>query len=69
MSSSLYVCVREEGKDIVVVDTTTKAPFRLNIPAADGALMNPGTRVIALRGRYVFIFLFLALFSYLDFEY
>lgn len=51
MSSSQYVCVREEGKEIVVVDTTTKAPFRLNIPQADAALMNPGTRVIALRAQ------------------
>lgn len=49
VQSSKYVVVREEGKNsVAIVDTNTKNLLRLPV-AVDSAIMNPVSKVIALR--------------------
>lgn len=50
LQSSKYVCVREEGQNsVAIIDTATKNVLRLPV-AVDSAIMNPISKVIALRG-------------------
>lgn len=49
VQSSKYVVAREEGKNsVAIVDTATKNVLRLPV-AVDSAIMNPVSKVIALR--------------------
>jgi clathrin heavy chain len=49
LQSEKYVCVREEGaKSVAVIDTATKNVMRLPV-AVDSAIMNPASKVLALR--------------------
>jgi len=49
LQSNKYVCVREEGKNsLAIVDTASKNVLRLPV-AVDSAIMNPVTKVVALR--------------------
>jgi clathrin heavy chain len=51
MQSEKYVCVREEGaSSIAIIDTVSKTTLRLPV-AVDSAIMNPVSKVIALRGK------------------
>lgn len=49
LQSEKYVCVREEGKSLAIIDATTKNVLRLPVQV-DSAIMNPITKVVALRG-------------------
>jgi clathrin heavy chain len=49
MQSSKFICVREE-KNLAVIDTSTKNVLRLPIKV-DSAIMNPVSRVVALRAE------------------
>mmetsp|Transcript_7985 Transcript_7985/g.15241 ORF Transcript_7985/g.15241 Transcript_7985/m.15241 type:complete len:1712 (+) Transcript_7985:39-5174(+) len=49
LQSSKYICVREEGKNsVAVIDTNTKSVMNLPIQV-DNAIMNPISKVLALR--------------------
>lgn len=49
LSSSKFIIIREEGKSsVAIVDTATKNILRLPV-AVDGAIMNPLSKVVALR--------------------
>src|ERR1700735_1212790 len=49
LQSSKYVSVREEGKNsVAIVDTASKNILRLPV-AVDSAIMNPISKVVALR--------------------
>jgi clathrin heavy chain len=51
LQSNLYVTVREEGKNsVAIIDTTAKTAMRLPV-AVDSAIMNPVSKVVALRGK------------------
>jgi len=51
VQSSKYVVAREEGKNsVAIIDTTTKNVLRLPV-AVDSAIMNPVSKVIALRAQ------------------
>jgi clathrin heavy chain len=51
VQSSKYVVAREEGKNsVAIVDTATKNVLRLPV-AVDSAIMNPVSKVIALRAQ------------------
>jgi clathrin heavy chain len=50
LQSNKYICVREEGKSsVAIIDTATKNAMRLPV-AVDSAIMNPVSKVVALRG-------------------
>jgi len=55
MESDKFICVREkvgESAQVVIVDMATpQNPIRRPI-SADSAIMNPASRVIALKGKY-----------------
>lgn len=55
MESDKYICVREkvgETAQVVIIDMAdTSNPIRRPI-SADSAIMNPGSKVIALKGRF-----------------
>lgn len=51
LQSPKYICVREEGKQppgVAIIDTATKNTLRLPV-AVDSAIMNPVSKVVALR--------------------
>jgi clathrin heavy chain len=51
LTSDKYVCVREEdAKSVAIIDTTSKNVLRLPV-AVDSAIMNPVSKVIALRAK------------------
>ena len=54
MESDKYICVREkvgESAQVVIIDMANpQTPIRRPI-SADSAIMNPQTKVIALKGR------------------
>jgi len=51
MQSNKYVCVKEEGKNsLAIIDAASKNVLRLPI-AVDSAIMNPVTKVVALRAQ------------------
>ena len=58
MESDKFICIREkvgESAQVVIVDMATpQNPVRYPI-SADSAIMNPASRVIALKGRTCFI--------------
>ncbi len=50
LQSNKYICVREEAKNsLAIIDTPTKNVLRLPVQV-DSAIMNPVSKVIALRG-------------------
>lgn len=55
MESDKFICVREKGNDtaqVVIIDMNDTAnPTRRPI-SADSAIMNPASKVIALKGNY-----------------
>jgi hypothetical protein len=55
MESDKFICVREkvgETAQVVIIDMATpSSPIRRPI-SADSAIMNPQTKVIALKGEY-----------------
>lgn len=51
LQSNKYVCVLEEGKNsVAIIDTATKNVMRLPV-AVDSAIMNPISKVVALRAQ------------------
>jgi clathrin heavy chain len=59
MESDKFICVREKVGDtaqVVIIDMNDTAnPIRRPI-SADSAIMNPASKVIALKGRYYVFF-------------
>jgi len=55
MESDKYICIREKVADtaqVVIIDMAdTQNPIRRPI-SADSAIMNPASKVIALKGSY-----------------
>jgi clathrin heavy chain len=50
VQSAKYICIREEGKkNVAIIDTATKNMLRLPVEV-DSAIMNPVSKVVALRG-------------------
>ena len=56
MESDKFICVREkvgEQSQVVIVDMVdANNPTRIPI-SADSAIMNPASKVIALKGKYI----------------
>jgi len=51
LQSNRYVCVKEEGKNsLAIIDTASKNVLRLPV-AVDSAIMNPVSKVVALRAN------------------
>jgi clathrin heavy chain len=51
LQSSKYVCIREEGQNsVAIIDTGSKNVMKLPV-AVDSAIMNPISKVIALRAQ------------------
>jgi len=60
MESDKYICVRETApqNSVVIVDMNMpNQPLRRPI-TADSALMNPNSRILALKGLLLFLFCF-----------
>jgi len=50
LQSNRYVCVREEGKaSVAIIETGNKTTLRLPVQV-DSAIVNPISKVVALRG-------------------
>ena len=64
MESDKYICVREkvgESAQVVIIDMANpQTPIRRPI-SADSAIMNPQTKVIALKGLIQFLKVFKSL--------
>lgn len=60
MESDKFICVREkvgENNQVVIIDLNDTAnPIRRPI-SADSAIMNPASKVIALKGMYSLAFI------------
>jgi len=73
MESDKYICVRETSpqNSVVIVDMSMpNQPLRRPI-TADSALMNPNSRILALKGRFCVLCrveYFICYFIYLHFD-
>lgn len=68
MESDKFICVREKVGDVaqvVIIDMNdSNNPIRRPI-SADSAIMNPASKVIALKGKSFFCYFFLFLYDFL----